>query len=139
MYGYTIDKGQIVINPAQATVIQMIFSEYIKGKGCTVVANMLRSRNVPTLNGGQWTPSYVSLILRNEKLTGNAVLQKRYVRDHLKKELIKNKDQLPQYFAEGTHPAIIDPDTFQKVQDLLSQRQEKYAAKNPIGEAMPFS
>lgn len=55
------------------------------------------------------------------------MLQKKCVKDHLSKKLILNKGNLPKYYAENTHPAIIDLETFQKAQEIMMKNIEKYS------------
>ncbi len=35
---------------------------------------------------------------------------------------MKNDGSVPQYYVEDSHPAIIDPDQFQLVQDIFKER-----------------
>ena len=66
-------------------------------------------------------------------------MQKKYVVDHLTKKLVWNKGNLPMYFAEGTHPAIIDKETFEKAQAVMEQRRRLYGAKGDTRNRYPFS
>mgnify|MGYP003851864741 CR=1 FL=1 len=50
-------------------------------------------------------------MLTNEKYKGDALLQKTYTVDFLTKKRLKNDGQVPQYYVEESHPAIIDKDT----------------------------
>ena len=93
---------------------------------------------IPKIKGGTWNSDGVAGIIKNEKYTGNALLQKRYVKDHLTKRLVFNKGNLPKYYAEDTHPAIIDIDTFQKAQEIISENIEKYSGKKER-EKYPFT
>ena len=61
-------------------------------------------------------------ILKNEKYKGCALLQKTYTPDFLTKKTVKNDGSVPQYYVEDSHPAIIDPDQFQLVQDIFKER-----------------
>lgn len=56
------------------------------------------------------------------------MLQKRYRNNHLEKKLLRNTGELPMFYAEGTHPSIIDMDTFEAAQAVLQQKSE--ATKN---------
>jgi site-specific DNA recombinase len=78
-------------------------------------------------------------MIRNEKYTGNALLQKKYVSDYMTKTLLRNKGELPKYYAKATHPAIIDIETFQKAQDIYESNKKKSATKNPSTRCYPFS
>ena len=52
------------------------------------------------------------------------MLQKRYRNNHLEKRLCRNTGELPMFYAEGTHPAIIDKDTFDAAQSVLLKLRE---------------
>ena len=76
-----------------------------------------------TYRGGIWSPKRVLDMLKNEKYAGNALLQKKYVADHLTKAEKINHGELPKYFAEGTHPAIIPPEVFLRVQEQMERNR----------------
>jgi hypothetical protein len=78
-------------------------------------------------------------ILKNEKYIGNALLQKKYVADHLTKRLVRNHGELAQYYVEGTHDAIIDTDTYELAQRRIAQNTEKCNIKKPTTARYPFS
>ena len=61
-------------------------------------------------------------ILRQEKYTGNSLLQKYFVEDCSTHKEQKNKGELPMYYVENTHPAIISQDIFDKVQREFAVR-----------------
>ena len=61
-------------------------------------------------------------MLRNEKYIGDALLQKTFMADLFTHEQRKNMGELPQYYVHECHPAIIDRDTFQRVQEELARR-----------------
>ncbi len=139
MFGYRIAKGEIEIDPEQAAVVRMIFEDYINGMGGGRIAKKLMGMNVATVRGADWNSERVIAILKNEKYTGNALLQKKYVADHLTKKLVRNTGALPQYFAEGTHPAIIDTATFEKTHAVMEERRRLYGAKSNTHNRYPFS
>lgn len=67
--------------------------------------------------------SAVQSILTNEKYRGDTCCQKRYTPDTLPLQKKRNKSQLPKYYIQESHPAIIMPTDFEKVQALLSQKR----------------
>lgn len=138
MYGYNIEKGKIEINESEAEIVRMIFKDYLNGMGSTLIAKKLRENEVKKLRGGKWNSERVIEIIKNEKYTGNAILQKKYVKDHLTKKLVWNKGNLSKYYAEGTHPSIIDLDTFEMAQEILCRNRERYLGNNGIYK-YPFS
>jgi site-specific DNA recombinase len=85
--------------------------------------------DVTALRGGTWCSERIAAIIKNEKYAGNALLQKKYVTNHLTKALVWNKGVLPMYYAENTHPPIIDSETFQKAQDIMAKSRVKNAGQ----------
>ncbi|MBV1759058.1 MAG: recombinase family protein [Dethiosulfatibacter sp.] len=134
MYGYHIDKKDIAINEKEANIIRMIFADYLEGMGTVAIAKKLREMAVDRPRGGTWTSERVAELLKNEKLIGDALLQKKYVMDHLSKKLVKNRGQLPQYYVKNSHPAIIDKETFNRVQEKLAENAERFAAKERVAD-----
>lgn len=139
MFGYQVVKGKVEIDPEQAAVVRMIFEDYINGMGGGTIAKKLKEMNISKVYNGEWRSERVIEILKNEKYTGNALLQKKYVADHLTKKLVWNKGTLPMYFAENTHPAIIDMGIFEKAQLIMEQRFRVYGAKSYTRNLYTFS
>ncbi len=139
MYGYQISKGCIKIEPKQAEIVRMIFADYISGMGCDLIAQKLRNMGVKTLKGGIWSAKRVSNILKNEKYAGNALLQKKYVADHLSKKLVINHGILPMYYAEDTHESIVDMVVFQKAQEIMAMHREQNNVQKKTTASYPFS
>ncbi len=86
---------------------------------------MLTKQGIPTPSGKKnWSPSTVDSILQNEKYKGNAILQKTFCVDFLTKKMKVNEGELPQYYVENSHPAIIDSEVFDEVQHELAKRKK---------------
>ena len=82
-------------------------------------------KNIPTPGGKKvWCSSTVQSILQNEKYKGDALLQKSYTVDFLTKKKKINEGEVPQYYVENSHPAIIEPETFDLVQLEMKKRKE---------------
>ena len=129
VYGYRISKGVFEINPEEAEVVRMIFSEFLSGKGRLAIAKKLNSMGIRTKNNRLWDSCKIKEILWNEKYAGDLLLQKKYIEDHLTKRTRKNEGVLPQYYVRDNHEAIIDRETFNRVQEELKQRRAKYGAR----------
>ncbi|EKC74292.1 site-specific recombinase, partial [human gut metagenome] len=71
----------------------------------------------------KWAASTVESILKNEKYKGDALLQKAFTVDFLTKKQKKNEGEVPQYYVENSHPAIIDPAEWKLVQRELERRK----------------
>lgn len=63
-------------------------------------------------------------MLSNEKYKGDALLQKQFTVDYLQKKVKKNEGEVPQYYVEGNHEAIIEPTLFDLVQVELERRSK---------------
>lgn len=119
LYGYSIKKGVVTVNHAQARIVQEIFRRFNDGESMGSIADDLNARNLKGTRGGEWRQQRIHDVVTNEKYLGNALLQKSFVNNHLEKKQVKNRGELPQYYAEGTHDAIIDPETFAKAQERI--------------------
>lgn len=131
LYGYMITKHSIEINEEEAKIVREVFDRAIAGDSFGAIASDLNKRKVNCTLGGKWTAGRIRELLGNEKYCGNALLQKRYRNNHLEKKLIPNSGVLPQYYAEGTHEAIIDEDTFAHAQAILTKNKNTAASRYP--------
>lgn len=130
------------INEAEATIVRRIYREYLAGTTITRICRGLEEDGIPTkLGKKRWQYSVVNSILTNEKYTGDAVLGKTFKPDVLSKYRQKNNGQAPMYYAEGTHPAIIDKEMFEMVRVEMQRRKDekvtavgnsKYTSKYPF-------
>ena len=82
---------------------------------------------IRTAQGNLWTSPRIKELLSNEKYVGDMLLQKYFRNNHIEKRKMQNNGELPKYLVEDAHEAIIDRDTFQKVQELIAQRQSKFS------------
>jgi DNA invertase Pin-like site-specific DNA recombinase len=133
IYGYEHKhekNSTLVVIPKEAKVIKMIFSDYLSGLGKNAIMKKLTKLGIPTKNGGQWCESTIDKILRNEKYTGNMILQKRFVSDHLTKRSKVNRGELSKFYVENSHEAIIDSETFAKTQEEIKRRAKKFKNGN---------
>ena len=62
-----------------------------------------------------WRHRTVENILSKEKYKGDDRLQKCYTVDFLSKKRKANEGEVPQYYVEGSHDAIIEPAEWQLV------------------------
>ena len=119
------EDGQMKVVPEQAETVRLIYKLFLDGKTTQGIANFLMEHSIPSPAGKKkWRSSTVSSILTNEKYKGDALLQKRFTADFLTKELRVNNGEVPQYYVEGSHEAIIAPEEFQAVQEEMARRKE---------------
>ena len=115
--------GNLVINPAQAVIVRRIYNMFLQGSTYHKIATVLTDDGIPTPGGRQkWSTSTVKSILTNEKYKGDALLQKTYCVDFLTKKYKVNEGEIPQYYVEDNHEAIIPPDMFEMVQREVERR-----------------
>ena len=130
VFGYKWEEDRLVIVPEEAAVVRRIFQNFIDGKSRLETERELNGEGITTKSGGRWMDSNIRVILQNITYTGNLLLQKEFIDDPITKHRKKNRGELPQYFVEGTHEAIIDMETFQWVQEEMQRRRELGALAN---------
>lgn len=124
--GYDKDEvGNLVINEEQADIVKRIYRDYLDGNGFKRIADMLKNDRVPNWDRSfNWYYSNIKTILTNEKYKGDALLQKTYTIDFLSKKRAVNDGDVPQYYVENSHPAIIDRITWEAVQQEIKRRRD---------------
>lgn len=129
LYCYRWDGEKFNLVDEEAEVVKYCFKNFLDGKSAETAAKELAEWDVRGLNGGPISPASIRAILRQEKYTGNSLLQKTYT-DFITKKEIKNQGELPMYWAENTHPKIIDFEVFENVQEEIKRRRKLGALAN---------
>ena len=129
VYGYRWEKDALVIVPEEAAVVKRIFQNFLDGKSRLETERELDAEGIRTRDGYRWMDSNLKVVLTNITYTGNLLLQKEFVEDPISKRRRKNRGQLPKYYVENTHPAIVDKATFDFVQAEMARRK----ALGPFG------
>ena len=130
VYGYRWEGDQLVIEPEEAAIVRRIFQNFLDGKSRLETEREFAAEGITTANGCRWVDSNIKVILTNITYTGNLLLQKEFIEDPITKRRKKNRGELPQYYVEDTHEAIIDMETFQYVQEEMARRKELGAFAN---------
>lgn len=114
--GYDInkEKQKLIINTKEAAIIKFIFETYLKEKSALALLNILKEKGIKTkdltcANGRIYAPHDF-----------NKASLYRILQNHLYIGKVNYKNEL---FA-GEHDAIIDNETFNKVQELLKENQK---------------
>lgn len=122
--------GQPEIVPEQADIVGRIYNDFLAGATYLEIAKRLTEEHVPTMGGGnRWFSERIKSILKNEKYKGDALLQKTYITDPISKRVKKNNGELPMYYVENSHPAIIERRIFDRVQEEIARRAGKKKVK----------
>lgn len=126
--GYTKGSdGTMVVVPEEAETIRLIYKLFLEGHSFYGVARELMKRKIKAPGGkDNWYAGTVRSILTNEKYKGDALLQKKFTVDYLTGKVKVNEGEVPQYYIEKDHEAIIDPDTFDLVQVEFAKRLKTF-------------
>ncbi len=107
--GYTVDAdGSFVIDPLTAPIVREVFARYADGETITDIAQSLNDRGLTTTQGRPFRCATVSIMLKNRKYIG----EYRY----------------GGVVVPNGVPAIIDEETFARVQERL-EKNKKAPAK----------
>lgn len=138
-YGYKRDENdhnRLVVDEYAAGIVRDIFNMKMEGLGCQTIADRLNERGVLSpmeyhrlqgvnLKTGfrgdgspRWTSGQISPMLRNRVYIGTMQQGKRRKTNYKMKQLVDVPEE-EWICVEGTHEAIIDPDVFERVQELL--------------------
>jgi DNA invertase Pin-like site-specific DNA recombinase len=123
--GYEKRDGKIVIVEEEAKVVRLIYRMFlVEGQTPIAIRNYLTEQGIKSAANATWRAHVVLSILTNEKYKGDALLQKKYTENFLEQKMVKNTGQVPQYYVENSHPAIIDKDMWEMVQIEIKRRRE---------------
>ena len=104
--------------------MRLIYKLFLGGRSFYAITKELEKRGIKSPSGkDKWYISTVRSILTNEKYRGDALIQKEYTADFLDKTRRKNTGEIPQYYVEEHHEAIIPPDLFDFVQTEIKARE----------------
>lgn len=124
LLGYEVnEEGSWVIVEEEAELVRAIFDMYLTGYSSPQIAEVLTRSGIPTATNKEvWSSGAVLGILTNEKYRGDVLCQKTLTVDVFTHKAVKNTGQKTQYFIEGHHPAIVLPEDWDRVQQLLRSR-----------------
>ena len=122
--------GNPEIDEEQAETVKIIYDRFLAGDSLKQIAVKLQNEKRLSPSGrNEWSTATIRSILSNEKYKGDAIINKTFTVDCLTKEIRKNNGERPKYYVENNHPAIIDAETFGRVQEELARRIGKKKVK----------
>ena len=104
-YGYDYKDGKLLVNDKEASVVKRIFKMYLEGFSMKRIADILNSEGIPTKHGKEWSTQTIASILKNPLYCGFLRWEK--------------------YINKGEHQALIDVDTFNKVQEMIKNKSRR--------------
>ena len=142
-FGYKVNennKNQLIIDEVEAPIVKRIYNLFLSGKRINEIVNILNKDNTPTFsttrnrnfirsgNGGNiygtWCSTSVKKVLKNRLYTGDLIQNRRQRLSYKYRKIINNPES-DWIIVENTHEAIIDKDTFNKVQSLLPKQNQR--------------
>lgn len=137
--GYRYGTDGYMIEPTEAETVRLIFESYLQGMGLVSIAKLLNAQSRTSRYGRPWGKSSIMRVLRNSTYTGNLLLQKTYSENHLTKRTRQNNGELPKYYIEDAHEAIIPLRQFNAVQEEIQRRAKKHYTPNTTKKQYPFT
>lgn len=123
IYGYRWDGDNLVIEPEEAKIVKLIFQMYLNKVSAEKMEIELKEMGVIATNGGYFNIGTIRDMLLNITYTGNLLLQKSYTPNPLVRRKVKNNGELPKYYVENNHEAIIPMEMFIQVQEERKRRK----------------
>ena len=145
-YGYrkcADNPHKLEPDEATAPVVRQIFQWRVDGMSVTRIAKKLNDSGIPSpsaylyntgvcktekYNGAIWHIQAVKIILTRQVYIGHMVQGTKRQSFYENRRQYK-KPQEEWIIVENTHEPIIDRDTFEKVQEIMRQRNEEYFEK----------
>jgi DNA invertase Pin-like site-specific DNA recombinase len=131
-YGYRVtETGLRAIREDQATVVRRIFADYLAGQSARAIAAELNREGVPSPRGATWAVSAIYGdakrgigILANPIYAGRQVWNRSQWVKHPDTGRRLRRERPPAEWITTDHPelAIIEPRTWQAVQDAIKRR-----------------
>ena len=137
-YGYHSKDGEVSVIPDEAKIVRWIFRAYLKpGASLRGLAGDLNRRKIKPPRGKIWRDSSVRAILARRKYTGTFVYGERNsgkyhsFRDGeiIPRRKADKSDSAEPIVHENHFEAIVDQDTFDRVQAKLDRRKTKTAPR----------
>lgn len=140
----TPEGYKIVIEPAEAAVVQRMFREYVAGAGLTAIAQSLNSDGINTNRGKPWRSSSVRKVLVNELYTGKVIWNRfRQERQPGTNRVKKIENPPSKWLArQDEELRIIPADLWERAVETRRVRREVFPSgfqKNSKGSREQFS
>ncbi len=117
-------NGEPEIVPEEAVYVDRIYSMYLAGATLEQISETIRAES-PTFPNKtlSFSKTMILRVLQNEKYCGDCILQKTVTLDPILKKRKANDGEAPMWYVEGSHPAIISRETFNRVQEEMARRK----------------
>ncbi len=131
LYGYKKQNGKLVIDEETAPFIRDLFSLYATGKyGFRTITRMLTEKGYRNQQGEELNPGTLRQILQNPKYKGYYHGRLTESNNYREKKSIKLPESEQLLYKDEDIPAIVSEDVWERVNEILDGRKEKYKKKS---------
>jgi site-specific DNA recombinase len=133
-YQWNEDRTCYVIAPQNAEIVRYIFESIANGASIRSLAAELTEKGIPTPKGRPyWSTATISDMLNNPHYIGKAIaFKEQHTRSPEGKHTIRTRPEEEQILLpEGTVPAIISIETWEKVQEQLEYNKRNASRNGP--------
>ena len=120
-FGYSVKNKNYVINEEEVIAVRTIFEMFLQGAGYSAISDWLTAHGYKTRRGHYFGKNSLHDLLKNEKYIGVYMFNK-VQRDYDGRRTV-NTDSKKIIRHENALPAIIDAETFRRVQDTMDKRK----------------
>ena len=126
LFGYKVVNKVYVKNDDEADIVKKVFKLALTNISISEIAKEINKLGFRNRKGNEFATSSIHNMLTNEKYTGVYIYNKAGARKRKNRVLKKNYEEVRK---ENGIPQIIDKDTFNKVQEILSSDAPKTSTK----------
>lgn len=134
--GYDVEDERLVINEDEADTVREIFRQYAAGKSYREIIKWMNDSGKRTKRGGCFGTNSLHDLLKNEKYIGNIV----YGRSERRPDGTRNSHSFSvrTMRMENAVPAIIDRETWERVQKKMEDNRRVQAGRPPKAREYPL-
>jgi len=126
IFGYNLENKKLTVNKDEVEVVKGIFNWFLSGESLHNIADRLNEMGIKGRMGGKFDHTRVRSILENEKYCGDLIQRKYYTEDYLTHKQLKNKGEIDNIIIRDNHEAIVDRETWNRVQIKLAENRRKF-------------
>jgi DNA invertase Pin-like site-specific DNA recombinase len=130
IWGYTKDKGKLIIDEREAEIVRQIFSLYaVENMGMRSVCTWLKEQGYKNNKGNDFSFSTIKGILTNPKYKGYYCGNKTHKYDYKLKDVkYLDESEWVMYKDEENVPPIVSEEIWDRANAILRERSEKLSS-----------
>ena len=122
--GYKIENGVYVLEDTEASIIKMIYNDYLSGLSSYKIAKKLNNMGVRSKKGNVFERQTIEYILTNPVYIGK-LRKSKNIKERLSQHRYKNSDAY--VLVDGKHKPIITNEIYASVQKKLAETKKIYS------------